>query len=112
LDVLIGVDAEGSQRPIDAQKAFGAPAFNLHPEQLLKDDFVYFIGAKPWRVDILGSAPGVDFKDAYRDRITVELGGRKVTCISREWLLRAKRASVRHQDLADPEAIERGLGTD
>ena len=105
LDVLVHVSSDTVARLVDALREFGAPMHLVKAEELLKEDFVIFFGNPPWRIDILTSIPGVNFREAYGDRITVTLGNRKVNCISKQWLIRAKQASGRHQDLADIDAL-------
>lgn len=85
---------------------FGAPVSIITPEELLLDDFVFHFGAPPWRVDVLTSAPGVDFEQAYADRVELPLGDYRASCISRDWLIASKRASGRPQDLIDLQSLE------
>lgn len=101
LDVLVHVSAEDFDRLYGALKDFGAPVGIIKPEELLQEDFVFHFGIPPWRIDILTSIPGVDFNDAYKERVSLPLGPYKATCISKRWLIRAKRASGRPQDLLD-----------
>lgn len=105
LDVLVSVGPENYMRFYEALRDYGAPVHFVRPEEFLQDDFVYFIGLPPWRIDLLTSVPGVDFEQAYAVRKRVELGGVTVDCISLDWLVRAKEASGRTQDLADLEIL-------
>jgi hypothetical protein len=113
IDVLVHVNFENLNDLIAALRHYGAPLHFVQEEQFLNDDFVFYFGSQPWRVDVLTSIPGVNFKEAFEDRVLLELGGRPVNCISKDWLIRAKLASGRHQDLADVEALQRsGLAED
>jgi hypothetical protein len=106
LDVLIAVTGEEHHTVFGALQRFGAPTHLVRPEDFLKEDFVFHFGAPPWRIDILTSVPGVDFETAYAERSVMPLGSIRASFISREWLIRAKRASGRYQDLADVEKLE------
>jgi len=106
LDIFIKVGADDVGRLFEALREYGAPVHLTSPEEFLTEDFVFYFGAPPWRIDILTAIPGVDFDAAYRDRAEVMLSGYSATCISREWLIRAKRASGRAQDLADIAMLE------
>jgi len=106
LEVLVFDGPKNYKRLFAALKKFGAPLFNVRAEEFLAEDFVLFIGAPPWRVDILTSVPGVDFREAFAEREIVDLEGYKVSCISKKWLTRSKRASGRPQDLADLKRLE------
>ncbi len=106
LDLLITVSPPDHEQLFDALTKFGAPTEILAANELLQEDFVFHFGVPPWRVDILTSVPGVDFEEAYADRVLVLLENFKASCISKDWLIKAKRASGRPQDLLDLEALE------
>jgi hypothetical protein len=106
LDLLVHVVAPDHERVFRCLAEFGAPVSIIRPEELLQDDFVFHFGAPPWRVDVLTTIPGVDFEAAYRERTKLPLGTYKADCISKEWLIRAKRASGRPQDLIDLSGLE------
>ena len=106
LDLLVSVRAPDHRRLYDCLAEFGAPVSIMAPEELLQEDFVFHFGVPPWRIDILTSIPGVDFDAAYQERVSLSLGDYQATCISREWLIRSKRASGRPQDGLDLEKLE------
>ncbi|HWD40185.1 MAG TPA: DUF6036 family nucleotidyltransferase [Fimbriimonas sp.] len=106
LDVLIAVSPEDIDRLFSALRDFGAPLHMVSPADFLQEDFVLYLGSPPWRIDILTSAPGIDFAEAYKDKKQVLLGGVRVNCISKEWLIKSKQASGRNQDLADLDALQ------
>ncbi len=107
LDVLVHVEPTNFESLMSALREFGAPLHLVKPEDFLRKDFVFFFGSPPWRIDILTSIPGVDFRQAYSERVQVKLGGVIVSCISKKWLISAKKASGRFQDLADIDALTR-----
>ncbi|MDR3692212.1 MAG: hypothetical protein P4L46_22715 [Fimbriimonas sp.] len=105
LDVLIHVSAPNHFKLFDCLRSFGAPTHLITPSELLLDDFVFHFGSPPWRVDILTSIPGVEFDTAYLNRVKLPLGSYAADCISKEWLVKAKRASGRPQDLIDLDSL-------
>jgi hypothetical protein len=105
LDVLVAIGEFNYLQFYAALQEYGTPLQTVRPEEFLSEDFVFFFGIPPWRIDILTSIPGVDFELAYADRVSFALGHKQVDCISRQWLIRAKEASGRPQDLADLEAL-------
>lgn len=107
LDLLLAVDRENVGVLRRVLREYGAPIAPVTDEELLSDDFVFFFGRAPWRVDLLTSIPGVDFEAAYAERVPMPLGDRVATCISRRHLIEAKRASGRAQDRADLENLLR-----
>jgi hypothetical protein len=106
LDVLVAVRPPGDLKLIEALRVFGAPVHLVKAEDFAKTDFVFHFGSPPWRIDILTSIPGIEFAEAFARRVSMPLGPATVNCISREDLIRAKKASGRHQDLADVEKLE------
>ena len=64
------------------------------------------LGHPPGCIDILTTIPGVNFEECYTARATMEVDGVSVNFIDLENLKKNKRASGRHQDLADLENLE------
>ena len=83
LDILVHVSASDYLRLYDALKNFGAPVNILSSKELLQEDFIFHFGSPPWRIDILTSIPGVDFDEAYRERVKLPLGYYHSDCISK-----------------------------
>jgi len=106
LDVFIRATPENAGRAMRALAAFGAPLDNLTAEDLATEGTLFQIGVAPVRIDILTRIDGVSFDEAHRDRVLTRFGGRPVAVLSREHLIRNKRASGRLQDLADIERLE------
>lgn len=70
------------------------------------DEIVWF-GRPPLRVDFLKQASGVDFPDAWSRRVIDHWNGVPVSIVSRDDLVRAKRAAGREQDLIDARNLDR-----
>ena len=107
LDLLVGSSRENLIRAADALQRFGAPETIADQASALEPDEFLFLGSPPARVDLLTSIPGVEFDEAYARRAEVELAGITVSVISKEDLIRAKRAAGREKDLRDVAALER-----
>lgn len=65
------------------------------------------IGLPPRRLDILTEVSGLDFEEAWRNRVLHQVGPHDVPFLSRHDLIRNKRASRRPKDLADLDILER-----
>ena len=107
LDLLVAVDEENAQAVYSALKEFGAPLQNLSPEDFAEEGYFYQMGSPPLRVDVLMSIPGVSFVEAWQNRETVKVAEAEMQFISKDDLIKAKRASGRPQDLLDLENLER-----
>jgi len=106
LDVWVRPSAENAPRVIAALRAFGAPLHDLVEEDLTRSGLVFQIGVPPVRVDVMTAVDGVEFDDAWPDRLDAALGDLPVPVLSRKHLIDNKKAAGRLQDLADVERLE------
>lgn len=106
LDVWVRPEPENAQHVLRALAAFGAPTRELSVDELGRPGLVFQIGVPPVRIDIITSISGVEFEEAWNARVVTRFSDQEVGALSREHLIRNKRASGRTQDLADLEALE------
>lgn len=106
LDIWIDRSPENVARVWNALTQFGAPMDTLVPEDLEQPDLVFQIGVAPQRIDVLTSVDGVEFADAWPNRIETDVAGMSVPVISCAHLVQNKRASGRPHDLADVAWLE------
>ncbi len=106
LDVWIEISPENAARVLQSLEAFGFGAIGLKPNDFEQADQVVQLGRPPQRIDLLTSADGVSFAECHAARIEAEIDGVKACFINLDHLKRNKRASGRHQDLADIENLE------
>jgi hypothetical protein len=106
LDVWVRPVQENAQRVMQALKAFGAPLHALGASDLTQPDVVFQIGVAPLRIDVLTSIDGVQFDEAWSARFAARFADVPTSVLSREHLLKNKRATARPQDLADVARLE------
>lgn len=106
LDLFVRPDATNGARVVDALREFGFGSLDLTAADFQADDRVIQLGRVPNRVDLLTRLYGIDFSGAWARRIAATLDGAPVWMISREDLIRNKRATGRPQDTADAEFLE------
>lgn len=106
LDLWIRRNRENAKRTLRALENFGAPLHDLTIDELLDPDLVFQIGVEPRRVDVLSAVEGVDFEEAWPERLTVAVDGLEVPVLGRDALIANKRTLGRAQDLADVERLE------
>jgi predicted nucleotidyltransferase len=104
IDFLVAVDDENVDRLLAALRRFRAPTVARTVFQ--KPGNVFRMGASPIQIDIINEASGVFFDDCFARRELIVVDGLPISTISKEDLIRNKRASGRHRDLADVEALE------
>jgi hypothetical protein len=106
LDVWIRPDAENATRVLKALRRFGTPLHDLSEADLAKPGTVFQIGLPPLRIDVITVIDGVDFDEAWSARVRTEFADLPAAVLSREHLIKNKRASGRTQDMADVEWLE------
>ena len=102
----MGRSGNNPQRVHRALASFGAPLDQLAPADLAREDTIFQVGVEPNRVDVLTSIDGVDFGEAWAGRSNLQIAGLTVPVLSREHLIRNKRAAGRPQDLVDVAWLE------
>lgn len=106
LDVWVRPSIQNAPRVLQALASFGAPLQDLSEADFASPGLIFQIGVPPVRIDILTSIDGVDFANAWADKIEANLSGLRVPVLSRHHLIVNKKASGRLQDLADVERLE------
>jgi hypothetical protein len=107
LDLWIGTDSKNARLVYQALQQFGAPLAGIGPEDFTKPGYFYQMGRPPFRVDIVMTIPGIEFDEAWKNRQMHPFGPLQVAYISKEDLIKAKRAAGRLQDLLDLQNLEK-----
>lgn len=106
IDIWIEMSMENATRVVKALDDFGFASLGLKNGDFLEADQIIQLGYPPSRIDLLTSLPGIEFSDCYPSRVTINMDGVEVNFIDLENLKKNKRATGRHQDLADLEKLE------
>jgi len=106
LDFWIRSSEQNAQRLLRALERFGAPTEDLSVEDFTRENIVVQIGREPSRIDFLTTIDGVEFREAWREKVEVELEGVRLWVLSRNHLVQNKRSVGRTRDLADIEQLE------
>ncbi len=83
----------------------GGYAVAYHDAPTFTSAIDVLVGLPPMRIDILTGIDGVTSDQAWEQRLEVQIDNVLVHFISRELLIRNKRASGRTTDLADLERL-------
>ena len=84
----------------------GVPLSGLTRQNLQEAGTVFQIGVAPRRIDIMTTASGLEFDDAFNNSVAVDIEGIPVHIPSINDLIRNKKAVGRTKDLADAEALK------
>lgn len=107
-DLVVWVERTpaNAERLLQGLDAFGFGSVGLEATDFLEPDQVIQLGYPPLRIDLLTSLVGVAFEACYENREMLQVSGVALPFINLEGLRANKRASGRHQDLADLENLE------
>ncbi len=106
IDIWVMPSPQNVDAVLRALVSFGAPLNSLTREDLQTDGVVFQIGVAPRRIDIITTASGLEFENAYNRSVSVNIDGIDVHVPSISDLILNKKASGRIKDLADAEALE------
>jgi hypothetical protein len=104
-DVWVRPEAENAKRVYRALQ-FGAPLQDLTEADLATPGIIFQIGVAPIRIDVITAIDGVEFPEAWANRMSTKFDDQPASVLSKEDLIRNKRAAGRTQDLADLERLE------
>jgi len=105
MDIWVAVQPANADRVVAALKEFGFDPPELSPELFLQPWQIIRLGMPPVRIEIATTISGVDFAECYAERIEDLLDGIPANLISLKHLKINKKASGRHQDLADLDEL-------
>jgi hypothetical protein len=106
LDLWIWATPQNAERVYRALRRFKAPIGEMTPADFEEEGYVFQIGVSPIRIDILMSIDGVDFDEAWNNRVKMNFGSVEAWIIGKNDLIRNKKASGRAQDLLDVQSLE------
>lgn len=108
LDIWIALSDDNVDRVWSALTTLGAPLADLgiQKSDFARPDVVAQLGMPPFRIDVMTGISGVEFEQAWSDRVEVPFDDlAKVPVIGRAAFVQNKRASGRLRDLADLESL-------
>lgn len=101
IDIFLRNSQDNAERVMTALRDFGAPLANLSLEDFTSHDNVVQIGVEPRRIDLMTRISGVSFDDAWKNKVAVQIGDLEVFVLSKNDLLKNKRATDREKDRGD-----------
>ncbi|MBN2593748.1 MAG: hypothetical protein JXA81_09595 [Sedimentisphaerales bacterium] len=105
MDIWVAIHPANADRIVAALKEFGFDLPELSHELFLQQWQIIRLGVPPIRIEIATTISGVDFTECYSKRVQDTIDGVSVNLIDLYHLKLNKKASGRHQDLADLENL-------
>jgi hypothetical protein len=105
LDILIRAVAENAAKIVDLLNQFGFVGSGFEQSDFTQPGQLIQLGRPPNRIDLLTSISGITTDEAFATKIAAELDGIPVFVLSKDALIRNKRAVGWPQDLADLDTL-------
>ena len=106
LDILVRATPENAVKLVDVLHHFGFAGSGFKESDFTQPAQMIQLGRAPNRIDLLTSITGVTTEEALASKVEAELDGIPIFILSKEALIRNKRAVGRPQDLVDLELLE------
>ena len=106
LDILVRATTENAAKLVDLLNHIGFADAGFKESDFTQPEQLIQLGRPPNRIDLLTSIAGVTSDEALTTKVQAELDGIPVFVLSKDALIRNKRAVGRPQDLADLKLLE------
>ncbi|MGH7452704.1 MAG: DUF6036 family nucleotidyltransferase [bacterium] len=107
LDIWVEPTSDNAQKVWKALAKFGAPMADLTLDDLSNPDVVFQMGVEPNRMDIIMDIEGLQFSEAWENRVIRKYDDQSVFVLSHDDITRVKKIAGRDQDLLDVKNLER-----
>jgi predicted nucleotidyltransferase len=107
IDLWVDRSEENALRVMEALRRFGAPLAGITVKDFTDPEVIYQLGIDPNRVDILPGVSGLEFEQAWENRVVVDFGGFEALMVSQDDLIVLKRATDRRQDRIDLKRLQK-----
>lgn len=105
LDIFVAKDLENARRLIKCLDDFGFGSSGLSVETFTQEKSIVRMGVEPVKIEVANFISGVNFEEAYRDKIVGVIDEVQIDLISLHHLKINKKASGRYKDLNDLENL-------
>lgn len=112
IDIWVRNSSGNARKILRALVKFGASLPNLSEKDLTSPDMIVQIGIEPCRIDLLTSIDGVEFDEAWKNKLKVLIDDLEIYVLSRADLLENKLAAGRDKDQGDIAWLEKNRDGD
>ncbi|RZK50665.1 MAG: hypothetical protein EOO99_00375 [Pedobacter sp.] len=105
LDIWINTSVKNANKMVQVLTDFGFGSIGFTPDDFLEENTISQIGYPPLRIDILNSIDGVNFHEAFKHKVEIEIEDLKIKYIALGDLIKNKKAAGRTQDLLDVKIL-------
>lgn len=109
IDIWVNPESENAQKVYASLKRFGSPLYSVTPGDFTVKGTIFQIGVVPRRIDIITAITGVEFADARRDALRVDIDGLSLPVLSIEKIIINKEATGRDKDALDAKQLRKRM---
>lgn len=95
---------DNAKKTLKAIEKYFGTAMGLTEGDILDDETIQF-GVQPVRIDLLKKLSGVSNEEIWNTKVSGKFAGFDLFFISRELLIKNKKATGRHKDIADANIL-------
>ena len=106
-DIWVEPSPENSKKVYNSLAEFSVPLEQINTETFTEKGIVFQIGVVPRRIDILTFIDGVKFDKAYKDKENIEIEGITIPFLSKENIIKNKKATGREKDKLDVKYLKK-----
>lgn len=106
MDILIQRSPENASKVMKVLDRFGFGSLSISEKDLQAEGNVVQLGFPPVRIDLITSIDGVENPEVFSGLILADFYGLKIPIISKDLLIKNKKAVGRAQDILDIENLE------
>ncbi len=107
IDFLIYPSKNNSEKMMKTLTEFGFGNAGIPKEYFEKEGVAIHLGVEPNRIDFLTSLQGISNDEIFKNVKNIEYYNKQFKIISKEDLIKCKKATGRLKDLADVEELEK-----
>lgn len=105
IDIFVKPEKNNAENVMKALHSFGFGSLDINEDDFSSPNKVVQLGVPPVRIDLITSITGVDWETAENNRVKSDFGEVEVYFIGRADFIINKKATGRHKDLSDIEAL-------
>ena len=106
IDFWVRPDGENAARLLRSLADFGFAGAGITADDFSTAGKVVQLGVAPNRIDLITRVDGVEFEEAFHERVVTTYHGIALSVLSLRLLIRNKRSTGRAQDALDAETLE------
>jgi hypothetical protein len=105
IDIFVKPEKNNAENVMKALNSFGFGSLDINEDDFSSPNNVVQLGVPPVRIDLITSITGVDWETAENSKVKGDFGDVAVYFIGRDDFIKNKKATGRHKDLSDIEAL-------